>query len=518
MANVEEEVADFDDGNAEFDTEPQPAAAEGAPLTVVETVEVVQASEPAPTEPVAGAHTVVETVTVQDDAGNTATVVSETPAEGGQQIPTDSGTANADGSVEDPMSLPPHGTEVFFGGIPRAATEAQLIEFASAAGEVFSATLLRDQAMPSQNKGCGFVRYAVVESANKAKDPNGGLHNEEMKDYPGQKLRVAPSQAKNKLFIGNIPKGYDEAEVTRQLNQHVKGVEGIDLLMSKDFPGQNRGFAFVAFYNHACANAAKNILSAPTFRMGERPLTVSFAEPKQSEMAPQTAQDKVLYVGNLPESGTEEMVRDLFSGFGEVTAVVHPPPRDGKRRDYCFVHFADHAVVQKLIADGASGNKPQLEGTALDMKPARPQTTPDQRGFGGRGGQGGFGAPYGRGGRGGFQSRGRGPQGRGGYGRGDYGQGYGQGYGEGYGGYGGGYDEGYGAQSGAYGAYGDYSGYGASAAYGGQGMAMVPMMLPSGQVGYVLQGSQGGGASGYGAQRSYDQGQGSNYSQRYRPY
>ena len=77
--------------------------------------------------------------------------------------------------------------QVFFGGIPRAATEAQLIEFAAGAGEVFarpcaqapqvslsghlhafcsalssadlfemqvfSATLLRDPAMPSQNKG-----------------------------------------------------------------------------------------------------------------------------------------------------------------------------------------------------------------------------------------------------------------------------------------------------------------------------------------------------------------------------
>lgn len=36
-------------------------------------------------------------------------------------------------------------------------------------------------------------------------------------------LRVAPSQAKNKLFIGNIPKGYDQAEVERQLKLHVKG-------------------------------------------------------------------------------------------------------------------------------------------------------------------------------------------------------------------------------------------------------------------------------------------------------
>ena len=46
------------------------------------------------------------------------------------------------------------------------------------------------------------------------------------------------------------------------------GVEAVDLLLSKDFPGQNRGFAFVEFYNHACANAARNTLTAPTFRWG----------------------------------------------------------------------------------------------------------------------------------------------------------------------------------------------------------------------------------------------------------
>ena len=67
------QVADFDDGTAEFDTEPQAAAAaEDAPLTVVETVEVI-ASEPAAADTDAGT-TVVETVTVQDDDGNTATV------------------------------------------------------------------------------------------------------------------------------------------------------------------------------------------------------------------------------------------------------------------------------------------------------------------------------------------------------------------------------------------------------------------------------------------------------------
>lgn len=53
-------------------------------------------------------------------------------------------------------------------------------------------------------------------------------------------------------------------------------------------------------------------------RMGERKLTVSFAEPKQSDVAPQGAQDKVLYVGNLPEGALEERIRETFSAYGQV--------------------------------------------------------------------------------------------------------------------------------------------------------------------------------------------------------
>lgn len=37
---------------------------------------------------------------------------------------------------------------------------------------------------------CGFVRYTSVESANKAKDPSGGLHNEALKDFPEQKVEA----------------------------------------------------------------------------------------------------------------------------------------------------------------------------------------------------------------------------------------------------------------------------------------------------------------------------------------
>lgn len=36
--------------------------------------------------------------------------------------------------------------------------------------------------------------------------------------------------------------------------------------MSKEIPGQNRGFCFLEFYNHACAQHAKAALSPPNFQ------------------------------------------------------------------------------------------------------------------------------------------------------------------------------------------------------------------------------------------------------------
>ena len=56
-------------------------------------------------------------------------------------------------SADDPMAQPPHGTEVFVGGVPRVATEQQLTAFASEVGEVHGVTLLREPQNPEHNRG-----------------------------------------------------------------------------------------------------------------------------------------------------------------------------------------------------------------------------------------------------------------------------------------------------------------------------------------------------------------------------
>lgn len=45
-------------------------------------------------------------------------------------------------------------------------------------------------------------------------------------------------------------------------------------------PGRNRGFAFVEYYNHACAEHARREMSKPSFRLGSNAPTISWADPR----------------------------------------------------------------------------------------------------------------------------------------------------------------------------------------------------------------------------------------------
>ena len=62
------------------------------------------------------------------------------------------------------MSEPPHGTEVFVGGIPRTASEDQLKVFAEAVGEVHAVVLLKDPQNNEQNRGCVLTSSTTYSS------------------------------------------------------------------------------------------------------------------------------------------------------------------------------------------------------------------------------------------------------------------------------------------------------------------------------------------------------------------
>jgi RNA recognition motif-containing protein len=94
---------------------------------------------------------------------------------------------------------------------------------------------------------------------------------------------------------------------------------------------------------------------------------------------------KKLYVGNLPYSITETMLRDMFAQAGEVASVAIITDRDTNRpRGFAFVEMADDAGASKAIQ---TLNGKAIDGRTIVVSEARPQ--PQRFGGGGGGGGGG---------------------------------------------------------------------------------------------------------------------------------
>ena len=141
-----------------------------------------------------------------------------------------------------------------------------------------------------------------------------------------------------------------------------------------------------------------------------------------------------IYVGNLSRFVTEEALRNLFAGFGQVTTVrLIKDKFSGEARGFGFVEMPNNEEAEKAIA---SLNGSDFEGQSLKVNEARPPQ-PRPMGGGNRGGYnrgGGSGSGFG-GSRGGYSRSGgdRGDRGgssrsggdRGGYGRGSDNGGFG---------------------------------------------------------------------------------------------
>lgn len=59
---------------------------------------------------------------------------------------------------------------------------------------------------------------------------------------------------------------------------------------------------------------------------------------------------KKMFIGAMKEGTTEEMIRELFSEFGEVAKVEMVMDKaTGKPKSFCFVEFEDYDAVDKCV-------------------------------------------------------------------------------------------------------------------------------------------------------------------------
>ncbi|KAJ6839035.1 heterogeneous nuclear ribonucleoprotein R [Iris pallida] len=337
------------------------------------------------------------------------------------------------------LSLPPHGSEVFVGGLPRDATEEELRDLCEPFGEIFEARLVKDKDR-RESKGFAFITFTTKDAAQKA------IEEIQDKEFRGKTLRCSLSQTKHRLFIGNVPKSLTEEELRKILEESGPGVENIECFKDPQNPSRNRGFLFVEYYNHDCADYARQKMSSANFKMDGSTPTISWADPKNSSESSAASQVKAVYVKNLPENVTSEKLKELFQRHGEVTKVVLPPSKAGQnKRDFGFIHFAERSGALKAVK---GTEKYEIDGQVIEVVLAKPQA--DKK-FDHASYKSGHSPNYPQ-----YPSYG--------YGGDPYGA-YGAGYGS--------------------------AGFGQPVIYGRgpmpAGMRMVPMVLPDGRLGYVLQ-------------------------------
>ncbi|KAJ6972609.1 heterogeneous nuclear ribonucleoprotein Q [Populus alba x Populus x berolinensis] len=290
-------------------------------------------------------------------------VATTEPAED-EQKPTASVNEEEKEKHAQLLALPPHGSEVFIGGLPRDVIEDELRDLCEPIGEIFEIRLMKDKDS-GESKGFAFVAFKSKEVARKAIEE---LHS---KDYKGKTLRCSISETKNRLFIGNVPKNLTEDEFRKIIEEVGPGVEVIELIKDPQTPTRNRGFAFILYYNNACADYSRQKMLNANFKLDGHTPTVSWADPKGTppDHSAASSQVKALYVKNIPENTSTEQLKGLFQRHGDVTKVVMPPGKAGKR-DFGFIHYAERSSALKAVRDA---EKYEIDGQVLEVVLAKPQ-------------------------------------------------------------------------------------------------------------------------------------------------
>ncbi|KAG8655099.1 heterogeneous nuclear ribonucleoprotein Q [Manihot esculenta] len=267
------------------------------------------------------------------------------------------------------LARPPHGSEVYIGGIPHDASDEDLRGFCESVGEVTEVRMMKGKDS-NENKGFAFVTYRNVDLASKAIDK---LNNTEFK---GKRIKCSTSQSKHRLFLGNVPRNWEQEDLRKVVMEVGPGVTAVELV--KDMKtSNNRGFAFIDYYNNACADYSRQKMMNPKFRLGNNAPTVSWADPRNADSSA-SSQVKAIYVKNLPKNTTQAQLKKLFEHHGEITKVVLPPTKSGQEKNRIgFVHFTERSSAMEVLKNT---EKYELDGQVLECSLAKPQT--DQKSVG----------------------------------------------------------------------------------------------------------------------------------------
>jgi RNA recognition motif-containing protein len=192
-----------------------------------------------------------------------------------------------------------------------------------------------------------------------------------------------------KLFVAGLPESITE-DVLRELFEATGGTV-VNVSLPKDrATGRPRGFGFVTLSSAEEAHAARQSLDG-SLQAGRAISVRPFqseppkrGEPRSEAAGPSQApaEDRTLYVGNLPYDTTQAEVEALFAenGAGPVVRIHLPTGPDGRLRGFGFVTLSSAESANSAIV---ALREVEVRGRRLMINIAHPR---ERGGPGGGGG------------------------------------------------------------------------------------------------------------------------------------
>ncbi|KAL5259227.1 hypothetical protein ACHWQZ_G009622 [Mnemiopsis leidyi] len=161
-----------------------------------------------------------------------------------------------------------------------------------------------------------------------------------------------------KLFIGQIPKHFDESEIRPIFDKYG---EIYEIVILKDrATGVSRGCAFCTYCRRESALNAQRDLHEKKILPGMHfPLQV---KPADSETRPE---ERKLFIGMLSKTMKEDELRDMFLPFGSIEELTILRNPDGTSKGCSFLKFTQRSAA--LNAINAMHNSRIMEGASSPL-------------------------------------------------------------------------------------------------------------------------------------------------------
>ncbi|TVU47529.1 hypothetical protein EJB05_07133, partial [Eragrostis curvula] len=257
-----------------------------------------------------------------------------------QSAPAPAEPAAASGEAQPAAAAVP---ALYVGDLHEEVADQDLFDAFSKVGTVTSVRVCRDNAT---NRS---LRYGYVNYYSRA-DANSALERLNHSLVLGKPIRVmwsnrdpdARRSGIGNVFVKNLSDSVDNASL-QELFAKFGDVISCKIIRNED--GTSRGYGFVQFATQEPADAAIENLNNSHF--GDRQLHVASFIKKSERSANNDDSYTNLYMKNLDDDMTEELIKLKFSHFGPIVSVKIMRREDGSSQGFGFVSFQNPESAKK---------------------------------------------------------------------------------------------------------------------------------------------------------------------------